>query len=404
MRASEFLSEAMKNELTIMSLDRFVQTVGPEETEDEEDLLADGSLIGEELTEAEFGLGAKFRSADAEEMRKFLKSVVRKKAQRMAKEKPSDEEEVEYARNQFNMPFVHPSNVKIVDEEDREIDLDSLRKNIIKRPSTLLKKNEKMQHSDGTATQYFNIGLPALKGLAVNEETDEFVIVNTCPGAGACKVFCYAKKGNYVMFKDVSMLQTQTLNFLLNDPEGFAERLKTDIRKAIKKYQKDNVDVVIRWHDAGDFFSPEYMDLAFDVASTFPNNDFYAYTKIASVAKAEKPENFKINFSSGALPTQEKQVNLTQIKHSIVVPKEMFRGKLFLKDKKWQWISSRVFNEFKQALANRYNINPKSILTYDEFLKKPEGTEPIWNVIVKPGEGDTSANSSNVLGTYLLFH
>ena len=67
--------------------------------------------------------------------------------------------------------------------------------------------------------------------------------------------------------------------------------------------------LVIRWHDAGDFFSDDYLDLAYSVAKDFPDVDFYAYTKMASVSKGSKPSNFKMNFSAGADPSQEKQIN-----------------------------------------------------------------------------------------------
>lgn len=39
-----------------------------------------------------------------------------------------------------------------------------------------------MAKSSGPDTVFFDIGLPALKGLAVNEKTDEFIVVDTCPG------------------------------------------------------------------------------------------------------------------------------------------------------------------------------------------------------------------------------
>ena len=60
--------------------------------------------------------------------------------------------------------------------------------------------------------------------------------------------------------------------------------------------EKKGVSVSIRWHDAGDFFSDPYLKLAYDVAKTFPDVQFYAYTKMASVAASEKPNNFIINF------------------------------------------------------------------------------------------------------------
>ena len=397
MRYKELIEDKL-NGLTVMSLNLFVDSSSPSEP-DEPDVsneLDDATI--DELTEANFGLGSTYRVAKSDEMQDYLNRVKTKTKNKVDK---------------YKMPYVHGSNITVVNDAGKKYDLESLKQEITTRPTSLLKQNEKMKHSNGTATVYYNVGLPALKGLAVNENTGEFVIVDTCPGAGTCKTYCYAMKGSYVMFKNVSMKQTQTLNFLLNDPKGFENELKKEIATVIAKWRKfsdsdlkkGSVAVAIRWHDAGDFFSPEYMNAAFDVARAFPDNDFYAYTKMAKVANAPKPTNFKINFSSGALPSQEKQVDLTQIKHAIVVPKDMFRGKLTLDaDKKWQWNSASDFEIFKNELATKYKINPKSILTYDEFITKPKSDIPIWNVIVKPGEGDTSANSQSVIGTYLLFH
>jgi hypothetical protein len=352
--------------------------------------------------EQEFGLGSKYRPLSDEEMQEYAGRVKTKEKTKL---------------DPYTMPYVHHNNIKIVDGAGNGYDLAALKTSITKRPSVLLRQNEKMQHSDGTATQYYNVGLPALKGLAVNEKTGEFVVVDTCPGSGSCKTFCYAMKGSYVMFKDISMLQTQTLNYLLNDPKGFEERLKAEITRAINNNKKKNIDVVLRWHDAGDFFSPQYTALAFNVARAFPENDFYAYTKMADVAKAEKPANFIINFSEGALPSQNKQINMTQIKHSVVVPKDMFydlvpraaNGVPAKQDGQVQFKDKAAWEEFKNRLVKKYGIKKDTILSFNQYMKmKQDGilgeTQHKWNVVVPPGGGDNSANDTLVLGSYLLYH
>ena len=43
-------------------------------------------------------------------------------------------------------------------------------------------------------------------------------------------------------------------------------------------------------------------------------------------------------------------------------------------------------------------------ITYDEMMNIPVGDKPKWNVIVKPGDGDDSANRADVIGTWLLIH
>lgn len=337
--------------------------------------------------------------------------------------------------DKYKLPYVHRSNVKnyipIVDPEGKQFDLDKLAADITQRPKTLLKQNEKMQHSDGTTTIFYNIGLPALTGLGYDEEKKEFVVINTCPGAGECKTFCYALKGGYVQWAPVSLSQTRILNFLYNDPSGFSNQLNAEIdeqkRKGDAKQEKHKV--AVRWHDAGDFFSDEYLDLAYKLAATHPTVDFYAYTKIADVSGAtqNRPPNFIINFSMGARKAEEKRVDFGITKHSSVVPKDLFSdllkkdGNRLVKgpDGEWQWNSPKDYQTFKERMAAKYSIDPKSIITYDEMMKTPYGgggidsgvadgdrsfKRGIYNVIVKPGDGDDSANRADVLGTYLLMH
>lgn len=312
----------------------------------------------------------------------------------------------------FKRPYIHRGNIDIKDTSGRSYDLDALRQKVQERPKQLLKQNEKMKHSDGTETVYFNLGLPALKGLAVDEETGQFVIVNTCPGAGECKIYCYAMKGGYVQWAATSMAQTRVLNFLLNDPSGFESKLSSEISKQKKKFAKKDTKVVVRWHDAGDFFSPDYREMAFRIANKFPDVSFYAYTKVAANVQADLPDNFLMNFSQGALSREEKQVDTTKSKHSKVVPKEMFYdliardGRKIIKDDKGrtQFKGNRELQEFKKRMADEYDLDIDTILTYDEMMSKNLGREPKWNIIVMPGDGDDSANNPGVLGTYLLFH
>ena len=368
----------MMNGLTIIPLDAFVDDTVSEAPGD-------------------FGLGATTRTASDDEMQAYAQRI-------------KDKEKTK--TDPYKMPYVHGSNIAVVNQEGKKYDLDALRAAITERPTKILKQNEKMQHSDGSSSIFFNVGLPALKGLAVNEQTGEFVIVDTCPGAGACKTFCYAMKGSYVMFKAVSMNQTRMLNFLLNDPEGFADEMSSELRSAQRKFAKDGTKVIVRWHDAGDFFSAQYLALAYKIARSFPNVDFYAYTKLADVASGDKPDNFKMNFSGGAKSGEEKQINFQKVKHSRVVPKDMFfdliarKGNNLIKDAKgrMQFSSQENMDTFKQRLAQQYKIDKNSIITYDQMMTTKDSGKPTWNVIVMPGDGDDSANRNDVLGSYLLFH
>lgn len=364
----------------VMTLDQFLQSKQVDE--------ADGEF-----------LGAQTSTLSPEDMQSYMTRI---KTGQQAK------------TDKYRMPYIHGSSIKIKNAEDKTYDQELLKNAIKTRPKNILKQNKKMEKSESNNTIFFDIGLPALVGLAVNEKTDDFIIVNTCPGAGACKVYCYAKKGGYIQYKDSSMSQTRLLNYLINDPQGFKNQFENELRDKLNTFRRKGKKIAIRWHDAGDFFSPEYLDLAYSIANTFPDVLFYAYTKLASVAKGGKPENFVINFSMGATPEQEKQIDFGKDKHSTVVPKQMFE-KYILKDEKGkavrdekkriQFKDEAALDSFKKDLAMKYNIKPDTIITYDEMMEMPKSSESgKYNVIVRPGDGDVSASRSDVKGTYLLIH
>lgn len=324
--------------------------------------------------------------------------------------------------DKYKLPYIHRSSViKYYNEQGQRYDEGQIVAALKQRPKKLLKQNEKMKHSNGELEQFFNIGFAALVGIAVNESTDSLVIVNTCPGAGSCKVDCFAMKGGKVQFEGPWLSDGRILTYLLNDPQGFFNQLSAEISKEEKAGVKGGYRVTIRWHDAGDFFSPEYVDMAFKLAKAHPNVQFYAYTKMGNVAVGEKPDNFIINWSEGAHTSQEKKVkaadpNLERTKNSRIVPTNLFYDLLVKDEKKnlvkgpegqWQVMPDKL-PELKQRLAKQYGISANSILSYDEWDQKTQGgrkeTPVKYNVIITPGEPDITAKSHGVLSTLLLKH
>ena len=322
--------------------------------------------------------------------------------------------------DKYKLPYIHRSSVvKYYNEEGKKYDTDQIKTALGTRPKKLLKQNEKMKHSNGELEQFFNIGFAALVGIALDEGTNELIVVNTCPGAGSCKIECFAMKGGKVQFEGPWLSDGRILTFLLNDPDGFFNQLSNEITKEEKLAQKGGYNLTIRWHDAGDFFSPEYQDLAFKLASNHPDVKFYAYTKIAAAALGKKPSNFIINWSEGASTSQEKQVkaqdaNLDTTKNSRIVPSKLFYD-LLKKDKDgkldktadgaWQPRDAAALEELKDRLANQYNLKRDSIIDYNEMMTTPQKNNiKKWNVIIAPGEGDISANRQDVLSTLLLKH
>jgi hypothetical protein len=373
--------------------------------------------------------------------------------------------------DKYKMPYIHRSSVvTYLSPDGKTYDEDVVKKTLAIRPKALLKQNEKMKHSNGEFEQFFNVGFAALVGIALDEQTNNLIVVNTCPGAGSCKVECFAMKGGKIQFKAAWQSDGRILTYLLNDPDGFFNQLSNEISieasaaaKGDKKFP-NGWQTTIRWHDAGDFFSPEYLDMALKMAAKHPDVRFYAYTKMAGAALAKKPDNFIINWSEGANTEQEKQIkaqdpNLDNTKNSRIVPEKLFYD-LLAKDEKgnlkktadgaWQPASPDALAQIKQRIAKEYGISANSILSYDEYNDKvvskqwkewlkTNGTSieelrmlpdyekqlamyrnrflidkkngkvqqvtPLkYNIIVAPGEGDISANDPSVLSTLLLRH
>jgi len=318
--------------------------------------------------------------------------------------------------------IIHGSNIKAItqsDDPDDKWDLDDLARQIMKRPSKILGTNAKMEKSATEGEIVYDLTLPALSGIVVDESNGDFVEITTCPGAGECQLYCYARKGGYVMFPASSMSAAQALNFLVNEPTGYMAMVDKEVKALKTRTDKHGIRLVVRWHDAGDFFSKEYLDLAFKVAESNPDVKFYAYTKMGDVAVGGKPANFIVNFSTGAKSREVKKVTMHKqagniVKDAITVPKDMFR-ELFVTDKKGKYVkdekgrtqvkSPEAWKQFRQQLAARYNLDSDSIITYDQMLDIPEGPTPKWHVVIFPaGHGDRAANRLDVINSFLMFH
>jgi len=413
-----FLSEkAIKKGLKIQSLEDFFKDAGVEMLEEAE--------LGDDLPVEHF---------DDEKLNNNLNRAKNRPNNKPIYKKNKDGKEVRVKNSlDYKEPMIHSTTAKNITIEGggESFDLEALKTEITKIPDELLKRNEKMKNSSGVDIQFYNFGIPALKGLLYDEKEGKFNIVSTCPKAGECQLFCYAKKGGYIQYNAPFLKATNTLNYLINHPKEFADQLSREISDIEKNSKKKKTQVVIRWHDSGDFFSKSYLDLVFSVAKKHPEVRFYAYTKMANVANSsDKPDNFIFTFSEGGSPKEAKQINSREVKNSIVVPKIEFedyvkmKGRHFeLKDKKMQYKDVEHLKEFKQKMLKKmhdfieqndakFKDLPKQettltideILTYDELLKIPEGNEFKYVVIVGAGDGDLAAARKDVVTVLLLIH
>ena len=135
---------------------------------------------------------------------------------------------------------------------------------------------------------------------------------NTCPNAGACAAFCYAKNGTY-LFKNVRKAHIEKLELVLNNREEWKRLMIEEIKKP--KYKGK----YIRIHDAGDFFNEQYAQDWIDIAKGCLESIFYAYTKeVLMMKKLEKPDNFIVIYSFGG--KQDQHINKNEDRHSDVFP------------------------------------------------------------------------------------
>tara|TARA_R110000823_G_scaffold189959_1_gene321723 strand:- start:126 stop:827 length:702 start_codon:yes stop_codon:yes gene_type:complete len=136
---------------------------------------------------------------------------------------------------------------------------------------------------------------------------------NTCPNAGVCAAFCYAKNGTF-MFSNVRKAHTEKLELVLNNREKWIELINEELK--LKKY----INKFIRIHDAGDFFSEQYAIDWINFAKENPQCIFYTYTKEVKLFKniGALPENFIVIYSYGG--RQDNLINKETDRHSDVFP------------------------------------------------------------------------------------
>lgn len=155
---------------------------------------------------------------------------------------------------------------------------------------SLLSQNKKMKKSTSDSYSVFNFGLPAYRSSTG---------LITCPAAGACKTGCYATQGAYVWSNVAAAFEARLQATLSGD---FADLMIAEIAIKLKTAIRQQKQLVIRIHDSGDFYSPEYLRKWDYIIEQFPTVKFYAYTKQVKLFRNyKKPDNFMLIFSEGGI-------------------------------------------------------------------------------------------------------
>lgn len=93
-------------------------------------------------------------------------------------------------------------------------------KSLIKRRPEILKKEN----------SYYKIDFPSSKVLVVNEEKDKLSLFDVCDDQFCKKQYKYKDEKGYVEWSDKLLNQSQTVNFYVNEPEEFTEKLLEEIK------------------------------------------------------------------------------------------------------------------------------------------------------------------------------
>lgn len=165
------------------------------------------------------------------------------------------------------------------------------------------------------------------EGLHLNEVVQfDLPAAYTCPKARECKCMFNPMTGTLVQGKDMrfecyaakaerqyaNVALTRWCNYLLLKQCGSVEKMAEFILQCLPKKVK-----IVRLHSSGDLFTVEYFKAWCLVAKARPEITVFGYTKVMAYVIAEKPENFRLQFSLGSDDDDEVDQN-TPVCH--VVP------------------------------------------------------------------------------------
>ena len=165
--------------------------------------------------------------------------------------------------------------------------------------------------------------------------------INVCPSAGACKDLCYARNGTY-RFPNVIAAHQRNLMMTLDNLPDWEQQMLDELQhrrfrpKGEPRFLADRDMLVtdswavewmdaggiaVRIHDAGDFYSDDYLAAWLRIAEATPDVLFYAYTKEVKRCRLLVPpemSNFRVIYSMGG--TQDRDLDVDVDRHADVFP------------------------------------------------------------------------------------
>ena len=165
-------------------------------------------------------------------------------------------------------------------------------------------------NSDLRADRVYAWTLPAWAGRFPDGRT-----YNTCPEASACADLCYARSGTY-RFSNVLAAHQRNLRMVLDSPWAWEVAMTRELQH--RRYQ----NAIIRVHDAGDFFSDDYVIRWLRIMRASRQATFYAYTKAVSrfrrLVEPDPPANFRWVYSLGG--KEDHLIDRDSERHADVFP------------------------------------------------------------------------------------
>jgi hypothetical protein len=130
--------------------------------------------------------------------------------------------------------------------------------------------------------------------------------------------------------------------------------------------------VVVRVHESGDFYSPEYFEEWLEVARRFPDATFYAYTKAWDIVLprlAELPDNFVVIFSLDKTNFQKLREALPRVQEARRLGKRV--GFSYVDTRTEE--DRRNLEELEKALGEVYECPATNPERKRQLLEKAEG-------------------------------
>lgn len=197
----------------------------------------------------------------------------------------------------------------------------------MKRPENLLTQNSELRRIG-----VYNWTLPAWIVELPNGQR-----FNTCPNAGVCARVCYARFGTY-RFSNVKQRHMENLLYVLDSEHEWELQMVAELRRRKFRASRQPHDLTcdpadywlrnwiqrggkaVRIHDAGDFFSDDYLCAWIRIAQSTPDVLFYAYTKEVERIKRHVvfPINLRFIYSFGG--RQDDLIDVDTDRHADVFP------------------------------------------------------------------------------------